>query len=335
MRLKKLFVALFLVSAVSAFGQDNYIINQATYLQKSNSSYFGFNLLGRVGILYNSLKINDQLIDNKYAFASIPFQNKNFSLGFDVNFFDERNSGLRIGLTKLAYVYKIQLDSQTFLLPSIYVGFGNQSIDQDILIFADQLDRNTGFINSTSSDPIAEALGVVNYLDIGASFLLHSDKYLMGISLMQINRPDVSFNEEETFKKQMRIAVQGGYEFDINPLGFSFLPEFSYFYTFFNAIKEGDAIFVQFEEKFNMGEFNIGFSQQTSMVEAFNLNNIGLNLGLNLENFYFNVGYNFPSRNVGQVYSPSIFELSVIFDFSTFRRNNRGLYKSLQIDNYY
>ena len=157
----------------------------------------------------------------------------------------------------------------------------------------------------------------------------------MGISLMQINRPDVSFNEEETFKKQMRIAVQGGYEFDINPLGFSFLPEFSYFYTFFNAIKEGDAIFVQFEEKFNMGEFNIGFSQQTSMVEAFNLNNIGLNLGLNLENFYFNVGYNFPSRNVGQVYSPSIFELAVIFDFSTFRRNNRGLYKSLQIDNYY
>ena len=39
--------------------------------------------------------------------------------------------------------------------------------------------------------------------------------------------------------------------------------------------------------------------------------------------------------NTGKVFSPSMFELSVIFDFSIYRRNNRGLYKRLQIDNYY
>ena len=34
------------------------------------------------------------------------------------------------------------------------------------------------------------------------------------------------------------------------------------------------------------------------------------------------------------VYAPSVFELYFSFDFSPFRRNNRGVYKRLQIDNY-
>ena len=54
-----------------------------------------------------------------------------------------------------------------------------------------------------------------------------------------------------------------------------------------------------------------------------------------LENFDFGINYGFPNRKPGKVYSPSIFELSIIFDFSIYRRNNRGLYKKLQIDNYY
>ena len=34
------------------------------------------------------------------------------------------------------------------------------------------------------------------------------------------------------------------------------------------------------------------------------------------------------------IYAPSVFELYFSFDFSPFRRNNRGVYKRLQIDNY-
>jgi hypothetical protein len=88
-------------------------------------------------------------------------------------------------------------------------------------------------------------------------------------------------------------------------------------------------------QTFQLGEFSIGFVQQASSVESFALNNIGLTMSLSVENFEFGINYNFPIRNINTVYSPSIFELSVIFDFSIYRRNNRGLYKMLQIDNYY
>ena len=105
---------------------------------------------------------------------------------------------------------------------------------------------------------------------------------------------------------------------------------------------------MSFSQDFQLGEFSLGFVEQASFVSYSDntaqgeqiatqagLNNIGLTVGLALENFDFGVHYNFPFRNTGKVFSPSMFELSVIFDFSIYRRNNRGLYKRLQIDNYY
>ena len=89
-----------------------------------------------------------------------------------------------------------------------------------------------------------------------------------------------------------------------------------------------------FSQELQLSNFSIGLNQKASLVEQFNLNNIGLSLGLAIENFDFGFQYNFPLRKLNQVYSPSIFELHLTFDFSPFRRNNRGLYKRLQTDNY-
>jgi len=82
-------------------------------------------------------------------------------------------------------------------------------------------------------------------------------------------------------------------------------------------------------------EFSLGISQQASKVQSINLNNFGLSVGLSLENFDIGILYNIGIKNVKQVFAPSIFELYLTFDFSKFRRNNRGLYKRLQIDNYF
>ena len=54
---------------ITLTGQDDYIVNQAKFLQKSNPSFYGMNQLNRVGILYNSLRVNDNIgMDNKFAF---------------------------------------------------------------------------------------------------------------------------------------------------------------------------------------------------------------------------------------------------------------------------
>ncbi len=328
---------IFILSSTNkVFGQEDYVVNQAKFLQKFNPSSFGMNQLNRVGVLYNSLKVNEaSAMDNKYFFGSIAFQEKNFSLGIDVNSFKLNDTGLNSSLANLSYVYKIQLSNYTFFLPGITVGLGSSRVNVENLTFEDQLNTSTGFISTESIDPLAPIISDINYFDLGASFIIHNEYYLVGLSLKHLNKPNVSFNKEVPFAKPISIGLQGAYEFNINPFERGFLPRFSYLYTYLNFRKYGDSMYIALGQDFQLGEFSLGFTQQGGSVDSFALNNFGLTLGLALENFDFGINYNFANRKPGTVFSPSIFELSIIFDFSIYRRNNRGLYKKLQIDNYY
>ena len=328
---------IFILSSTNkVFGQEDYVVNQAKFLQKFNPSSFGMNQLNRVGVLYNSLRVNEaSAMDNKYFFGSIAFQEKNFSLGIDVNSFKLNDTGLNSSLANLSYVYKIQLSNYTFFLPGITVGLGSSRVNVENLTFEDQLNTSTGFISTESIDPLAPIISDINYFDLGASFIIHNEYYLVGLSLKHLNKPNMSFNKEVPFAKPISIGLQGAYEFNINPFERGFLPRFSYLYTYLNFRKYGDSMYIAFGQDFQLGEFSLGFTQQGGSVDSFALNNFGLTLGLALENFDFGINYNFANRKPGTVFSPSIFELSIIFDFSIYRRNNRGLYKKLQIDNYY
>lgn len=328
---------IFILSSTNkVFGQEDYVVNQAKFLQKFNPSSFGMNQLNRVGVLYNSLRVNEaSAMDNKYFFGSIAFQEKNFSLGMDVNSFKLNDTGLNSSLANLSYVYKIQLSNYTFFLPGITVGLGSSRVNVENLTFEDQLNTSTGFISTESIDPLAPIISDINYFDLGASFIIHNEYYLVGLSLKHLNKPNVSFNKEVPFAKPISIGLQGAYEFNINPFERGFLPRFSYLYTYLNFRKYGDSMYIALGQDFQLGEFSLGFTQQGGSVDSFALNNFGLTLGLALENFDFGINYNFANRKPGTVFSPSIFELSIIFDFSIYRRNNRGLYKKLQIDNYY
>ena len=328
---------IFILSSTNkVFGQEDYVVNQAKFLQKFNPSSFGMNQLNRVGVLYNSLRVNEaSAMDNKYFFGSIAFQEKNFSLGIDVNSFKLNDTGLNSSLANLSYVYKIQLSNYTFFLPGITVGLGSSRVNIENLTFEDQLNTSTGFISTESIDPLAPIISDINYFDLGASFIIHNEYYLVGLSLKHLNKPNVSFNKEVPFAKPISIGLQGAYEFNINPFERGFLPRFSYLYTYLNFRKYGDSMYIALGQDFQLGEFSLGFTQQGGSVDSFALNNFGLTLGLALENFDFGINYNFANRKPGTVFSPSIFELSIIFDFSIYRRNNRGLYKKLQIDNYY
>jgi|SRR6056300_772950 hypothetical protein len=74
--------------------------------------------------------------------------------------------------------------------------------------------------------------------------------------------------------------------------------------------------------------------QSLSSSNTFNFNNLGFSVGLSLENFDIGILYNFGVKQIDKVYAPAILELYLTFDFSKFRRNLRGLFKRLQIDNY-
>lgn len=330
-----LFGFIFLMGSL-LYAQEEYIVNNSKFMQKSNPSYFGFNNLNKVGVLYNQMKLNEfDKMDNKYVFGALSFDNLDFSLGADINSFKIQNTGLTINLVNLSYVYKLQFDNDLYFLPAVTVGFGSSSVNPENLIFEDQLNTATGFINTESIDPLAPVISNVNYLDLGASFILHSERFMAGLSLKHLNRPNTSYNQEVPYEKPIQISVQGAYEFDLNPYERRYLPRYSYLYTYGSFTKFGDAVLIYLSQDFQLGEFSVGISEQAAALNNFALNNVGLSIGLAVENFDFGILYNFPFQSPGAVYSPSIFELFVTFDFSVYRRNRRGQYNRLQTDNYY
>lgn len=309
------------------------MVNNSRFLQKSNPSYFGYNSLLKVGVLYNSLTLSAfERMNNKYIFGTISFDNQNFSLGVDVNSFKMEKSGYGQSLANLTYVYKLQLDNYLFFLPAITGGIASRQFNPGNLIFGDQLNIGTGQLLE-SDDPLALIISTVNYFDLGASFLLHSEDFMAGLTIKHLNKPNDSFNKEtDTTEKPIQIGIQGAYEFDINPYERRYLPRYSFLMVYLNAIKVQNTIHMYLSQELQLGEFSVGLSQQSG---NFGLNNVGISFGLSAENFDFGVSYNFPFRNPGSVYSPSLFELYVTFDFSIYRRNQRGLFKRIQIDNYY
>ena len=336
-KIKNLIILLFLaISAPCLHSQEDYIVNHSKFMQKTNPSYFGFNSLNKVGVLYNQMKLNEfDKMDNKYVFGAISFDNLDFSLGLDINSFKIQNTGLTINLANLSYVYKLQFDNDLFFLPAVSLGFGSSAVNPGNLIFEDQLNTTTGFINTESIDRLAPVISNVNYLDLGASFMLHSEKFMAGLTLKHLNKPNTSFNKEVPFEKPIKISVQGAYEFNINPYERRYLPRYSYLFAYGSFTKFGDSVLIYLSQDFQLGEFSLGLSQQASSLNTFALNNVGVSIGLAVENFDFGILYNFPFQSPGAVFSPSIFELFVTFDFSIYRRNRRGQYNRLQTDNYF
>ena len=332
---KNLFLILILnVSFI--YAQEENFVGQSRFLQKTNASFFGFNNLSRVGVLYNTFRVSsEQNIDNKYFFGTLSFDEKKFSIGLDLNSFKTQNTGYTKTLVNLSYVYKIQVQSNLFLLPAVTVGFASSQFQTSNFIFEDQLDRTTGYINTQSVDPLAEATLNINYMDLGASVIMHSDTFLVGLSLKHLNQPSTSYNNETTTKQPIRMTLNGGYEFDINTYERGFLPKDSYLFLFSSVSRFNSYTYLFLSQELQLGEFSLGINQQASKVNSFALNNVGASVGISLENFDFGMSYNFPIRNSENVFAPSTFEVYITFDFSKYRRNGRGLFKRLQTDNYF
>ena len=334
--MKKLTSYLFIFITIAANAQNENFVSQTRFMQKVNPSYLGFNSLNRVGVLYNTLEVgSNHTIDNKYFFGALSFDERNFSLGVDLNSFQIDKPGFQKNESNFHYIYKVQISNGLFFLPAVSLGIGSVNYNLSTLVFEDQLDQASGFVNSETIDPVGTTIQNINYFDMGASFILHDDNFLLGLSLKHLNRPNVSYNQEFEEAKPIQYTLNGAYEFSLNPYERSFLPRDSYLFTYASITQINDLTYFYISEEAQFGEFSIGVSQQISNVGSLNLNNIGMSIGLSLENFDFGVLYNFPVRNPDKVFSPSIFELYLTFDFSKFRRNQRGLFKRINTDNYF
>jgi hypothetical protein len=54
-------------------------------------------------------------------------------------------------------------------------------------------------------------------MDLGASFIIHNERLLMGLSLKHLNQPNISFDQGTENRKLLNVTANMAYEFNLNP----------------------------------------------------------------------------------------------------------------------
>ena len=322
-----------------SFAQEMVYNSQPKLMHVGNPSYFGLNSWNRSGLLYNTTQINpNETQNNKFFYGSYSFDLLDFSLGVQFNNFSAPNIGFKKNDLNLSYIYKVELGNNLWFLPSVNVGFVSKNLNPSNLIFEDQINSITGYINQESIDPLSEFFFAKNYTDLGASFLLHNSDFLIGLNFDYLNKPNVAYETDVAFLVPISYGMQVAYEFNLNPYDRRFLPRYSYLYAYSSVRRDAETMNIFSSQEFQLGEFSVGVNQQFGFFDDFSFLNLGLSIGLTYENFDLGVSYAFSVQDLAGPnyrYPPRIFDLHLSFDFSPFLRNRMGQYKRLQIDNYY
>ncbi len=152
-------------------------------------------------------------LDQVYTTYSLSYDqyinSLNSGIGFNVLADNAGNGTLKnTGITGY-YSYKIKIKKETYIKGGLEVGIKNVSLDWDKLVFGDAINSRFGTIG-TSAEVQSDNLNQ-NYLNVGAGMVLSSPYYYIGISMKNLNTPEISFLTfgENNFIPT-RISIHGG-----------------------------------------------------------------------------------------------------------------------------
>jgi len=121
----------------------------------------------------------------------------------------------------ISYAYNMKFNDEIFIRGGMEVAMEQKNLNWNKLIFLDQLDPKTGFLNEFgNSIPTSETAPASNsqlYPDFGAGVVLYSSRFYGGFNIKHINAPDEAWlSETEYATLPVYYSIHGGVEIDIS-----------------------------------------------------------------------------------------------------------------------
>jgi type IX secretion system PorP/SprF family membrane protein len=188
------------------------------------------------------LQLNPSLAGNTYSpliqlnfrnqWAFVPQAYNTYSLSVD-KYFDRLNSGfgamlladnagqgaLKNTVATLFYSYRLKIKNNLYIKGGMELGFSQLSLDWNKLTFGDAIDIRLGPISPGGTPyPTSETLRNdldVRYPTLGSGFMLYNDKHYAGVSIKNMNQPDIYFVADQSsaiegIRLPMRISLHAG-----------------------------------------------------------------------------------------------------------------------------
>jgi len=318
MNYKQLFFILLTLISYNINAQDP-IFTQSSYIQEPlNPGYSGFEDNGRthVGLLHRTqwpslgLKINTQYL---YWNKSVD-HGPSLGYGFGVSALRHHESFTNYSHSQINvnYAQRFNLNGGWFFRPGIEVGAGFKDFQFSNLTLEDQININTGIINSDTVDPLAINNDNVFFMDISAGLVFEKESrygvsYWFGVSVKHLNRPNISFVQGENKKLDMFYTLNGNYRFP-------FLGDHSVMLTA-NYMQQGQNNRLDIGSLFQVNQILLGITAATNpsggSSNSHILTSINGFLGIEYSQFRFGLSYDFNVSQIGN--TNGVYELSITY----------------------
>ncbi|MEP0987227.1 PorP/SprF family type IX secretion system membrane protein [Ekhidna sp.] len=127
--------------------------------------------------------------------VSLDYNASNINSGFGLIFTTDQQGSASLTSTtgSFIYTYEANINDKVVFRPALKFGYTFRDIDRTKLVLGDQVDF--GVDGTPSQDPQVNSIRLKNHWDIGAGFLIYTNKYWFGVGIDHLTRPNRSLLE--------------------------------------------------------------------------------------------------------------------------------------------
>lgn len=313
-----LFLCVCLVFMQSLFAQDPVLTQFYAAPVLVNPSF-----AGSVGNARIATGYRDQWNGSNFKFSTTYlsadnwFEGINSGLGFSIVNQKETLTNYNFTEAKLSYAYHLKISETFTFFPGISFGIGSRHFNFQNLILGDQISPFDGSLDPVSHDPFIEK-DKVNYFDVSVGGVLYLEYAWLGLSLKHLNKPDISFLDDEPLPLSVLYSVHGGYQFRLNKGNpDAVLPYESFLFLTFNYMNQDTSNRLDLGAEINISQFYAGVlaSAQTYRVVSGSDMLLSVNplFGVRFNNFKIGFSYDFPVSDIGNIAGTSEIALQYVF----------------------
>ncbi len=225
------------------------------------------------------------------------------------------------------YSYKLKVSEAVLISFGVQGTYIQARLDQDKLIYGDQIDPTTGEIYKDTDEPPVtnDNIGVVDF-SAGVA-MTYYDQWFLGVAVHHLTEPNMSFYNDPNNKLPMKFTVHGGVTINASQgmIGNDDEDDF---------VISPQILYMQ-QEKFNQLNFGLYLSKKPLVVGAWfrhNFSNpdaIVALIGLRFNNIRIGYSYDITVSQVGGS-SGGAHEVSFAWDFCIYKQENRRRIRAIK-----
>jgi type IX secretion system PorP/SprF family membrane protein len=315
-RLLNLF--LLVLTAQYTYGQDVIFSQNFLVPETLNTSFTGALQSSKTGSVHRSQWRNSSFkTSTNFVFFDTWFEE--YKTGVGVSFLNQTESASTYTFNQINFNYSMafQISDSWFFRPSISAGFGMKNYGFQNLLLEDQINLNSGVINTSTIDPL-QLIENRNFFDISSSILFNNEDSWIGLTVKHLNKPNISLTENGNVPidvfisahANVLIPVFNNYRNDFIGMSKLFLLTNFMLQGNFNRLDIGTQYVVD-------NRFSIGILASTSPIKNINqssiISSINTFAGMRWNGFRF--GYSYDINTSKLINTGGIHEFSVSYDF--------------------